>query len=130
MRQRILSMTEKQFSALIWETATRLKWRAYHPWDSRHSAEGWPDWAFARERLLFAELKVGKGKLTVVQRDWLTVLARTGQEVYLVRPADFEEFATVLQSEVGNVPLVGCRWVSGDDRQIGCRWDEREAEAA
>ena len=50
-----------------------------------------------QKRVIYAELKSEKGKLTEYQREWLETLEACGQEVYLLRPADIEAFAEVLR---------------------------------
>jgi hypothetical protein len=50
------------------------------------------------ERLLFAELKREKGKLSAEQEAWLEDLRRVpGVEVYVWRPGDMDEIAQVLR---------------------------------
>lgn len=86
---------EKQLQQDVMDLARRLGWSAYHPWDSRRSACGFPDVTLARAsnvggRVIFAELKTEKGKLTPDQERWLAVLAATGcVETYLWRPSDW-----------------------------------------
>lgn len=121
--------SEKELDALLFSekgVASVCGWRfRYHVLRSKGSQAGFPDRVLVRERVLFVETKGEKTRVTDEQRAWLTALAKAGEEVYLVRPADFEEFATVLQSRVGSVPVVGCRWT-----HEGSRFDEREEQAA
>lgn len=63
-----------------------LGWRAYHTHDSRHSAAGFPDLVLVRERIVYAELKTTKGKLSPSQAAWMEALRAAGGEVYLWRP--------------------------------------------
>lgn len=67
-------------------------WRLYHTRDSRRSNPGFPDLTLVRrERLIFAELKAEKGKLSKDQDDWLAALdAIPAAEVYVWRPSDFD----------------------------------------
>jgi len=48
------------------------------------------------KRLIFAELKSSKGKLTPTQEQWLEALKETGVEAYVWRPADYDEAVTIL----------------------------------
>jgi hypothetical protein len=49
-------------------------------------AAGFPDLVLARgERLVFAELKAGKGKVEEAQYDWLRALQATGAETHIWR---------------------------------------------
>ena len=84
-------MTEKQMQDAIVAAATTLGWRTYHPYDSRRSAPGFPDLCMVREqRLVFAELKSTRGKITMPQALWLDALKEAGVECYVWRPAEWE----------------------------------------
>ena len=93
------TLTEKQFQRQVTDLAHLLRWNTYHPYLSIHSERGWPDLTLIRPpRLLFAELKTAKGKTTVHQEKWLGLLGECpGVEVYLWRPADWEEIAEALR---------------------------------
>ena len=77
--------------------AKALGWRHYFTYRSTYSPAGFPDMVFVRgERLIFAELKMEKGKPTLQQLEWLADLRtvaraiQTGNiEVHLWRPADW-----------------------------------------
>ena len=74
-------MTEKQLLQVVLDLARLTGWLAYHTHDSRRSAEGFPDLVLCHARhpwLVFAELKVGKGKLTKAQQEWQNALAILG----------------------------------------------------
>lgn len=92
--------TEKGFLAKVIETATLFGWKHYHPYDSRRSAEGFPDLVLARpgEPVIFAELKVGRRQPTRAQRDWSRLLQATrGVEAYIWWPKDFDDIARRLR---------------------------------
>ena len=96
-----MSLTEKQFSQQVVDLALTFGWKVYHPWISIHSSAGFPDLTMAREeRLIFAELKSEKGKLTEAQAEWLRVLKATGNKVFEWRPHQFDEIAGILQRDV------------------------------
>ena len=62
---------------------------AYHPWSSKHSASGWPDWTFCTETgILFRELKQEHKKPTPAQAAWLAALRGAGQSADTWRPSD------------------------------------------
>jgi len=82
--------TEKQFESQIKDLAKRFGWKYYHTWRSIHSPAGFPDCVFARERVVYAELKSETGQPSAEQYEWLEALAEAGQEVYLWRPDDME----------------------------------------
>lgn len=77
--------------------APMLGWRlCYHTLRSKGSQSGFPDRVLVRDRIVFAELKREQGKPTETQRQWLDGLASAGAEVYLWRPSDLDEIATIL----------------------------------
>ena len=101
-------MTEAEFQRNVVELARLFGWRLAHfrPARTKHGwttpmtgDPGYPDLTLVRrERLIFAELKSDKGKLTADQQAWLDELARTGCcEVYVWRPADIEAVGAVLK---------------------------------
>ena len=90
MRATAPAISEKRLQEGILQAARLLGWMAYHTHDSRRSAPGYPDLTLVRgSRLIFAELKSAKGRLTGPQRAWTEALKATGAEVYVWRPADW-----------------------------------------
>lgn len=91
--------SERHLQARILEAARALKWKAYHTYDSRKSAPGFPDLVLVRPpRLIYAELKSEKGKLTAEQELWLGTLGLVpGVETYCWRPADLQEAILTLR---------------------------------
>ena len=85
------------------EMARRLGWLVYHTFDSRKSAAGFPDLVLTEEeekgdRLIFAELKSDKGKVSTSQRAWHEALVHTGKcEVYIWRPLDMDLIERILR---------------------------------
>lgn len=74
-----------------------LGWRlCYHTLRSKGSQSGFPDRVLIRDRIIFAELKREQAKPTAAQREWLDGLASASAEVYLWRPSDLDEIATIL----------------------------------
>ena len=69
-------MTEKEFQAQIVELVGLLGGMVYHTYDSRRSASGFPDLTIVTRdrRLIFAELKNDRGRLTEYQKSWLEAL--------------------------------------------------------
>lgn len=86
-------VTERALQQRIIDTATALKWRSFHVFDSRRSEPGWPDLVLLRPpRLLFVELKSEKGRLTPEQQRWLDLLAQVpGVETAVWRPRDLPD---------------------------------------
>lgn len=90
-------MTEGQFLDKTVLYAETCQWLVYHTYDSRRSAEGFPDLVLCRgERLVFAELKSAKGRLTRAQIEWRVALLNAKAEYYLWRPSDWPQIETTL----------------------------------
>jgi hypothetical protein len=89
--------------------AKRHGYLTYHVFDSRGSECGFPDLVLVKSsrpsstprvgRLIFAECKSARGKLTGKQHIWLDVLKRSvpGIEIYLWRPADWPAIQELLR---------------------------------
>jgi hypothetical protein len=93
-----LGQTEKQFEAAVVEYARLHSWVTYHTHDSRRSPEGFPDLVLARgDKLLFAELKSDRGRLSDAQLQWIEVLQRTGAVVCVWRPSDWPGIELILR---------------------------------
>ncbi len=92
-------LTEKELDAQIRELAQLLGWTTYHTWRSLHSEAGYPDLTLVRPpRVIFAELKTDRGKLSWSQRNWLELLGQCpGIEVYTWRPADWPAIERTLR---------------------------------
>jgi len=81
--------------------ARLYNWRHYHTHDSRKSVPGFPDLVLVRgHRVIFAELKNARGRLTVDQQQWLEDLRATCAEVYVWRPADLPVIAAILRRRI------------------------------
>ena len=79
---------ESEFLKQVLEYAELREWLAYHTYDSRRSQAGFPDLTLIRrDRIVFAELKTARGRLTVDQQRWFTALDATSVEAYIWRPS-------------------------------------------
>ena len=77
-------MTERVLQGHVVSMARALGWLCYHTYDSRRSAEGFPDLTLARRgEVLFVELKTERGRVTEAQARWLAELP----VAYLWRPS-------------------------------------------
>lgn len=88
----VMQIKEDQLQTWIIQLAKLTGWRYYHPHDSRKSVPGYPDLTLVHAgqgRVIFAELKSSKGRISKAQQEWLSDLAATGQEVFVWRPADW-----------------------------------------
>ena len=95
--------TEAQFQRAVIEAAQRNGWSAYSVPDSRRAtSSGFPDLVLAHSghaRLVFAELKTNKGRVRPEQKQWLWTLEQAGQEVYVLRPADWPLITEILTGQ-------------------------------
>ena len=89
---------EKAFQASVIEAGKQLGWFAYHTYNSFRSTPGFPDLVLVRERVIFAELKMPKGKVTAAQQVWRERLETAAAEYYLWRPEDWDQILIILQS--------------------------------
>lgn len=92
-------LTEAAFMRQVVELAALCGWKTYHPFLSKWSQKGWPDLSMVRrDRLVFAELKSERGKVTPEQQTWIDALNGVYcVEAYVWRPSDFDEIARVLR---------------------------------
>jgi hypothetical protein len=92
-------VSEADFEALVRRYAALRGWRLMHIYDARRSAEGWPDLSLVRgERLIFAELKTARGKVTPAQQEWLGALAGVpGVLAEVWRPDSWPHIEEVLE---------------------------------
>ena len=91
-------VTERQFQAAIIDLARWTGWRWYHTHDSRRSVAGFPDLTLVRDtRLMFAELKAERGKVSGDQQAWIDALRAAGADVRVWRPGDWNEIEQTLR---------------------------------
>jgi len=91
-------LTEASFLAQVRKAAKVLGWATYHTHNSQKSEAGFPDLVLTRRpRVIFAELKADRGKLTDAQRAWLDELRACGQEAYVWRPKHWSAVEKLLR---------------------------------
>ena len=94
---------EKDFQLRVMHLAKLFRWQCYAIPDSRRaSLAGYPDltmWNVEQKRLIFAELKREKGKLSESQKVVLSELETLGVEVYVWRPSDFDDIIEILKGK-------------------------------
>lgn len=94
------AVSEKMLLAQIRELCSILGYRTYHTYNSMRSEPGFPDLVIlGRGRLLFAELKSERGRLSSDQSVWLSELSASGCECYVWRPSDWHEIVKVLSNK-------------------------------
>jgi len=92
-------VTERELTGYVRDVAGLFGWRRYHTWLAKHSPAGFPDEVLIRPpRIVFAELKSDRGKVSDAQAAWIADLERVpGVEVYVWRPDDADTIAQVLR---------------------------------
>jgi len=108
-RQRLdLTVSEKDFLRDVTNYALMRDWLVYHTHRSDHSAAGFPDLCLVRSleadhRVVFAELKTEKGRVSPAQHRWLDALASVAGfscasvQVFTWRPSNFDTIVEVLR---------------------------------
>jgi len=95
-----IPVTEADLREQVRDLAKLFGWKMQFTWLSWHSPKGFPDVFLAhpiQKRIMWAELKSEKGKLSPEQEAWLQLLRDCGQEAYVWRPGDIEEIARILR---------------------------------
>lgn len=90
---------EKDFTNSVRKAARQLGWLEYHTYSSLKSAFGFPDLVLAKpgQMVIFAELKMPKGRMSRYQEEWEKVLrASAGCQYYLWRPDDWDTIIEIL----------------------------------
>lgn len=92
------AVSEKVFQLHVLDYGRMFGWKVMHISDSRRSySRGFFDCVFAKEgRVIFAELKKMKGKLTPAQEEWRDAVKDGPNEYYLWRPDSWDEIERVL----------------------------------
>jgi hypothetical protein len=101
-----LPQTEADFQAAVIDLARTLGWRVAHfrparteqGWRTPVAADGkgFPDLVLCRDRVIYAELKPARGRVSDEQLLWLDALAGAGAEAHLWRPDDWPAIQTAL----------------------------------
>lgn len=97
------TMPEKTLQERVRQMAALFGWRYYHTHRSQHSPAGFPDVVAIRgHRLLFAELKTERGRLSEPQQRWLDDLQALAEVVL------------IFQSAPGSSPIEVYTWRPSD----------------
>jgi hypothetical protein len=94
MNRLIDRLTEAEFQGMIVERARVRGWLVYHVYDSRRSSAGFPDLVMVRAgKLVLAEVKTAKGRLSPAQAAWFAALSAVEDQprvtVAVWRPEDW-----------------------------------------
>ena len=98
-RQLLELIPESDWQQHVYDYARRHRWLAYHTWDSRRSAAGFPDLVLVRApHLVFAELKAHGKQLRPAQQSWYDQLSGvTCVETRTWWPTDEADMERLLQ---------------------------------
>jgi len=110
MLTKVKTLIEADLQRTIVDAAQTLGWRVAHFRPAQNSQGGWrtpvaydgagfPDLVLVRDRLIIAELKSDKGRVSVAQQEWLDMFRAAGVETYVWRPNNLSEALTVLQTK-------------------------------
>lgn len=102
-------MTETEWQQQVVQAARLFGWSTNHTrrtlgrgrkWTTGTSTVGFPDltlWSERHRRLIFAELKTDRGKLTPEQESVIASLRAAGCECHVWRPSDWSAVELVLR---------------------------------
>jgi hypothetical protein len=100
-------LTEADFTAQVlafarlhgWLTAHFRPARTKTGWRTAVSGQGkgFPDVILARERIVVAELKIGRNKVTPEQQQWLSAFRAAGVEAFVWTEQSWPEIESVLR---------------------------------
>lgn len=88
--------SEQEFQQWVEARAAERGWIAFHDRDSRKNIAGLPDNILIRERVVWMELKYGRGVLSRKQKIFLAALRAAGEEVHVCYPGDIPKILEVL----------------------------------
>lgn len=75
----------------------RKNGEVYYETPVQADGKGWLDLVLVRERVIHAELKSQKGRLSKEQKEWIRWLEEAGQKCYVWRPSDMKEIVFTLR---------------------------------
>lgn len=109
LKEYVLQQSEAEFQQQVEQYARLRGWEFMHIRPAMNQVGGWrtpisgplgsgfPDLILVRaNRLIFAELKAEKGRVTPAQKHCLDVLRGTSAEVFLWRPSDLSSILELL----------------------------------
>lgn len=89
---------ESLFQNSVVKAAKDLGWICYHTYNSFRSSPGFPDLVLVKDKVIFAELKMPRGKVTPSQELWAERLEQAGAEYHLWRPGDWDDIIEILSA--------------------------------
>ena len=98
-----IEMNEYEFMRLVMKWADEFNWLWFHSYDGRKyvGTKGFPDLCLVRkDKMIFAELKIGREIPTADQRKWLSLINSFGKKrIFSVvwRPDDWRKIKLELE---------------------------------
>ena len=91
---------EKYFTKSVIKAASLFGWWSYHTHRSELSGPGFPDLVMLHpdHGIVYAELKMPKGKLTDHQKKWRDLLLSIDERWFLWRPSDWDDMLAFFQT--------------------------------
>ena len=86
-------LSEREWMAVVVQVLRLRGWSVFHDTLALRSAAGYPDVTAVnpgQRRVLWIECKTATGRVTASQERWIDALSAAGQEVYVIRPDDYE----------------------------------------
>lgn len=106
----MLELSERQWQKVVLDMFKIYGWRTAHfdasvrvvgkerTFVGDVGSKGFPDIIACRpKRIIFAELKSEKGRLSEQQKEWLALLNISDAETYVWRPSDYNDIQEVLK---------------------------------
>ena len=94
-----VSLSEAQFQSQVRALCRFYGLTAYHTHNSQRSDPGFPDLCIVGSKgILFRELKTETGRLTAMQKHWISILQAAGQDADVWRPSDLNRIRHELKA--------------------------------
>ena len=111
-RAPVFPISEAAFQDFVIEAARTLGWKCAH-FRPAQTARGWrtpvladgagfPDLILVRDRVIAAELKAERGRVSAAQNDWLEALRLADIETHVWRPSDAGLVLEILKRKAGS----------------------------
>ena len=85
----VMPLSESEFQSQVRALCRFYGLTVYHTHNSQRSDPGFPDLCIVGSRgILFRELKREDGRLTAMQKHWISILQAAGQDADVWRPSD------------------------------------------
>lgn len=97
-------VTEREFQRTCVGALKALGWSVFHDNVAWRSDPGWLDLTCVhpvQKRTVFIELKKESGKVSPKQQEWIDTHTAAGNEVFVFRPSQWDEFVLTISPKRG-----------------------------